>query len=203
MGCRIDFNWVEQMRIVLPEDRPRFEMPVRDGAVVTLSPVLKADREFFEKGIEEMSVKSRFYRFGLGVGSLSQRELDYLSDVDQQAHVAWGAALGDDVAGVGRYIVAMDGSSAEVAVTVLDDMQRRGVGTALLTALVAVARADGISEFTFEARFDNPAVVRMLGDIEVTPIASDGLIERRIRLTDLPVSEHEPRLVAVMGETRG
>ncbi len=77
--------------------------------MVMLRPLLKADRRFIEGGLEELSVESRYARFGQGVGRLSRRELDYLSDVDQRSHVAWGAAVDRRVAGVGRYIVTDDG----------------------------------------------------------------------------------------------
>lgn len=191
----------DAMRIVIPEDRPRYELPVRDGSILTLSPILKTDREFFEQGIQELSLESRFSRFGRGVGSLSASELDYLSDVNQTSHVAWGAAFGEEAAGVGRYVASGDGS-AEFAITVLDHMQRRGVGTALLAALVAVARADGLQEMWFEAQAENPAIRRMIGELEVRPLISDGVIERRIRLSDLPTSEHEAALVGVIAEVR-
>jgi len=189
------------MKIVIPADRPKVELALVDGAVVTLSPVLKTDREFFERGIEELSLESRFSRFGQGVSSLSKHELDYLTDVDQRRHVAWGAAIGGEAAGVGRYIVD-DVGCAEVAVTVLDTMQRRGVGRALFEALVAVARADGIHELYFEALADNDAVMSVLSGIEVTPYVTDGYIERRIRLTDLPTTDHDGAMVSVIDEVR-
>jgi hypothetical protein len=47
------------MRIVIPEDRPKYERQLRDGATVTLSPILKTDREFFEKGLQEQSHRTR------------------------------------------------------------------------------------------------------------------------------------------------
>ena len=190
------------MRIVIPADRPKHEMPIRDGSIVTLSPVLKTDREFFERGIEELSLESRFSRFGQGVGGLTGQELDYLSDVDQRKHVAWGAAIEEEVAGVGRYIVEEDKACAEVAVTVLDAMQRRGVGRALFKALTAVARADGITEFCFEARADNEAVLGFVRDMEISPLVSDGMLERRIRITSLPTSPHDGALFAVIEEVR-
>jgi acetyltransferase len=190
------------MKIVIPADRPKHEVPVKDGAIVTLSPILKTDREFFQKGIEELSLESRFSRFGQGVSSLSDYELDYLTDVDQRHHVAWGAAIGDDVAGVGRYIVESDGRSAEVAVTVLDSMQRQGVGRALFEALVAVARADGLHEFCFEALADNEAVMSLVREIEIAPLVSDGLLERRIRISAIPTSDHDAELVAVIDDVR-
>lgn len=189
------------MRIVVPADRPKVEMALADGSMATLSPVLKTDREFFEKGLEELSLQSRFSRFGQGVSSLSEHELDYLTDVDQRSHVAWGAAIGDETAGVGRYIVD-DAGSAEMAVTVLDPMQRRGVGRALFEALVAVARADGIHELYFEAQADNDAVMNVVSSIEVTPFVTDGYIERRMRLSDLPTTDHDEAMVAVINEVR-
>ena len=177
-------------------------MPLRDGAIVMLSPVLKTDRQFFERGIEELSLESRFSRFGQGLGSLTQSEIDYLSDVDQRKHVAWGAAIEEEVAGVGRYIVESDKDCAEIAITVLDPMQRRGVGRALFEALTAVARADGISEFCFEARADNEAVLGFVRDMEISPLVSDGMIERRIRISTLPTTIHDAAMLAVIEEVR-
>lgn len=190
------------MRIVIPADRPKHEMPINDGSVLTLSPILKTDREFFEDGIEELSLESRFSRFGQGVGSLSDQELDYLTDVDQRRHVAWGAAIEEEAAGVGRYIVQDDGTTAEIAVTVLDMLQGRGVGRALFEALTAVARADGLHELSFETRADNEAVMAMVGDYEIAPLVSDGLVERRIRLSAVPETPNDEALVAVIDEVR-
>jgi GNAT superfamily N-acetyltransferase len=126
----------------------------------------------------------------------------YLTDVDQRNHVAWGALIGEDAAGVGRYIVTDDQRSAEVAITVLDRMQRRGVGRALFEALTAVARHDGIHELSFEARSDNEAIVALMSEIEIAPLLSDGVIERSIRLADLPTTSHDEGLVTVIEEVR-
>ncbi len=190
------------MHIVIPEDRPKYEMTLSDGSILTLSPVIKTDKEFFRRGLQEMSVESRFTRFGQGVATLSDRELDYLSDVDQRKHVAWGAAIDEDVAGVGRYIVPEDGGCVEFAVTVLDRMQKRGVGRALLVALSAVARADGHEEMCFEAEPDNEAILHLMAELEVTPLLSGERIERRVRFADLPPTRHDEALVAVIEEVR-
>jgi len=190
------------MKIVIPADRPKYERSLPSGDDLTLSPILKTDREFFERGIEELSLESKFARFGQGVSSLSDQELDYLSDVNQRTHVAWGALVGDEAAGVGRYIVTDDPSRAEIALTVLDQMQRKGVGRALFEALIAVARHDGIHEFAFEARSDNEAVVNLMREIEIAPLVESGVIERSIRLSDLPASSHDQALVDVIEEVR-
>lgn len=191
------------MRIVIPADRPKYERDLSDGVVLTLSPVLKTDKRFFQQGLEELSVESRFSRFGQGVSRLSDQELDYLSDVDQRSHVAWGALVGEDAAGVGRYIVMDDRRRAEIAITVLDRMQRKGIGRALFAALTAVARHDGVREFSFESRSDNEAIVGVMREIEIAPLIYDGVIERSIRLSDLPTTSHDDALVGVIEEVRG
>ena len=188
------------MRIVLPEGRPRLEIELPDGSVAVMSPIIASDREFFQEGLYELSLESRFARFGSGRGDLSEKELDYLTRVDQRRHVALGVALGGEVAGVGRYIVKESG--AEVAVTVIDRFQRRGLGTALFTALVAVARHDGVHEIQFETRSDNEAVVSMLDVIDIDPLVSDGMVEKRIRISDLPTSPADDDYVALIEELR-
>lgn len=190
------------MRIVIPADRPKYERDLSDGVVLTLSPILKTDKRFFQQGLEELSVESRFSRFGQGVSRLSDQELDYLSDVDQRSHVAWGALVGEDAAGVGRYIVMDDRRRAEIAITVLDRMQRKGIGRALFAALTAVARHDGVREFSFESRSDNEAIVGVMREIEIAPLIYDGVIERSIRLSDLPTTSHDDALVGVIEEVR-
>lgn len=191
------------MKIVIPAERPKYERALPGGVDLTLSPILKTDREFFERGIEELSLESRFARFGQGVSNLSAQELDYLSDVNQRSHVAWGGVVGDEAAGVGRYIVTVDPTRAEIALTVLDRMQRQGVGRALFEALTAVARHDDIHEFVFEARSDNEAVIGLMREIEIAPLVNDGVIERTIRLADLPTTSHDEALVEVIEEVRG
>lgn len=190
------------MRIVIPAERPKYERELRDGATVTLSPILKTDREFFEKGLAEMSLESRFARFGGGKSSLTDQELDYLSDVDQRHHVAWGAAIEEEVAGVGRYIVPREGGPAEIAVTVLDHMQRRGVGRALFEALTAVARHDDLHEFCFEAQVDNEAVMSLISGVEISPLLSGDVVERVIRVSAIPTSPHDEAIVSVIEAVR-
>lgn len=190
------------MKIVIPADRPKCERQLPDGATVTLSPILKTDREFFEKGIEELSLESRFSRFGAGKSSLTEYELDYLSDVDQRRHVAWGAAIDEEVAGVGRYIAPQDEGPAEIAITVLDHMQGRGVGRVLFEALTAVARHDDVHEFCFEAQVENEAVMSLIRGVEISPLISGDVVERVIRVSAIPTTPHDEDMVGVIEEVR-
>ena len=103
-----------------------------------LSPLGADDREMIQQGFGQLSVESRYTRFGQGRGVLTDAELDYLANIDQRRHVAWGAVVGGAAAGVGRYIQIPGTAAAEVAVTVVDWLQGCGLGKILLIALIAV-----------------------------------------------------------------
>lgn len=190
------------MIIDLPEDRPRLEVELADGAVALLSPLAAGDRLLLVEGLAELSVESRYKRFGQGVGSLTEAELDYLSNIDLHNHVAWGGAIDGEGAGVGRYIRLGDRATAEIAVTVLDRYQRRGLGNVLFRALTAIARADGISEFRFEFVPENVPVRRMVGGLELDLDESGSALIGHVSLEDIPLDEHEEEFVSVMAEAR-
>lgn len=167
-----------------------------------LSPIVPEDVGLIEEGLERLSVESRFTRFGQGIAHLSRGELEYLTHVDQRTHVAWGALVDGEVAGVGRYVATEDGCS-EVAITVVDEYQRRGVGSALLGVLAAVARADGVDEFCFEVVPGNLAVEHLVKGLELHPDVSGSLLEGSVRIADFPVGRDEDEMVRVMDACRG
>jgi GNAT superfamily N-acetyltransferase len=190
------------MAVILADDRPRMEVVLADGSSATLSPLLPEDRGLLQEGMEHLSVEGRFSRFGQGLGGLTEHELDYLSNVDQVSHVAWGAIVDGEPAGIGRYIVGPDGEAAEVAITIIDAYQRRGLGRILFTALVAVARADGIGRLTFEVLTSNTAVMHMLRGLEAGLHQDGEMIAGEIEVGGLPPTPIEEPLVQVMREVR-
>lgn len=104
-------------------------------------------------------------RFLTGKAELSAAEVRYFTEVDHHDHEALVALHHLDGSGLGtaRYLrCAEDPEAAEIAVTVVDDWQRRGLGTELLTELTDRARHEGIRRFTALAASENLAVVRLL-----------------------------------------
>lgn len=190
------------MRIEISEDRPRVEVSLRDGTVALLSPLLPSDRGYVVEGFDEMSVEDRFARFGQGRHSLSGKELTYLTEVDQINHVAWAAAIDGEGAGVGRFIRFGDDGCAEVAITVLDRFQQKGLGTALLLAIVAIARHDGIAGLCFEVVPSNSRVREFLHFLQAEIRDVDGLIEGRIEPGPHIEVPFESEVLAVMDEVR-
>ncbi|HEX9865388.1 MAG TPA: hypothetical protein VGC03_10515, partial [Acidimicrobiia bacterium] len=105
------------------DDLPSILVVLRDGTTAELRPITPDDRALLKEGLRQMSEESRFARFGSGIASLRDAELRYLTDVDQIRHVAWGAVIDEEPAGVGRYILG-DGPDAEIAIAVVDRFQR-------------------------------------------------------------------------------
>jgi len=94
-------------------------------------------------------------------GGLGEAELALLARVDSARHVLVGHVAGDpQPAGIARLV--RDGAQAEIAVTVADAHRGKGVGTALLDALAADARAAGITSFVATVCGDNEPALGLL-----------------------------------------
>ena len=130
----------------------------RDGAAFEIQPCIDGAHHFtraqwraeLQRGMTRLSPRSRWQRFASGIGQLSDRQLDELTDIDGTWRVALCAvvATGGDYEGIGvaPYLV-LPGTTdiAEFAVTVVDRWQGRGVGGALLDRLLDSARRSGLA----------------------------------------------------------
>src|SRR5664280_2495199 len=137
---------------------------LRDGSEVIIRQLTPADAPSLAAAFERLSDESRDLRFLGAKTSLSTHDLEYLTDVDGHAHEALGALDARTGRGVGvaRFVrLAPDGLVAEVAVTVIDEWQGRGLGTLLLEELTDRARAQGIERYTALVSGENDAVVAM------------------------------------------
>ena len=134
-----------------------------DGAALLLRPVLPGDAER-SKSNGAFSRETLYRRYQ---GSApTEARLAYLFEVDYVDHFVWVVTDGVEgpVVADARFIRDQDDpGSAEVALTVADAYQGRGIGTLLLGALAVAARVDGIEHFHAQTLSDNPPA-RALGD---------------------------------------
>ena len=135
----------------------------KDVAGLLLRPVLPGDAERSKSnGAFSRETLHRRYQ-----GSApTEARLAYLFEVDYIDHFVWVVTDGVDgpVVADARFIRDEDDpASAEVALTVADAYQGRGIGTLLLGALAVAARVDGIERFHGRVLSDNPPA-RALGD---------------------------------------
>ena len=141
---------------------------LRDGSTVMIRPVRPVDAQLLADGFARLSARSRRLRFLTPKTELSPAELRYFTDVDHHDHEALGALNHADGRGVGiaRYVRdADDPQAAEIAVTIIDDWQGRGLGTELVAQLSERARAEGIRRFTALVAAGNPATAGLLRNV--------------------------------------
>jgi RimJ/RimL family protein N-acetyltransferase len=138
---------------------------LRDGSHVLIRPVQSADAPLLADGFARLSATSRWMRFLTPKKELSPAELRFLTDLDHHDHEALGALDRREGRGVGvaRYVrQADDPWSADVAITIIDEWQGRGLGTELLARLSDRAREENIQRFTALVAAENVAVAGLL-----------------------------------------
>lgn len=136
---------------------------LRDGSEVILRCLDPSDRERLSDAYDLLSEESRRRRFFSPPKHLSSRFLDYLTDLDNNDRFAWVAfepSQPDVGLGLARWVRSKDDPSrAEPAVAVIDAWQGRGLGTALLLALIEAAEGRGITTFVAEVLWENDTIL--------------------------------------------
>jgi CRP-like cAMP-binding protein len=129
----------------------------RDGIDLLLRPVLPGDARRAAESRWLFSSQTLYRRF-LSARRLTPEMFGYLCDVDYINHFAWvvlDGPHGPIVAGA-RYVRDQhDPALAEVAVTVADTYQCRGIATLLLGTLAATAQLAGIERVHAQLLRDN------------------------------------------------
>lgn len=171
----------------------RVHRTTSDGCAYEIRPITPDDREALLRGFREASPETRYLRLGLASSTLTDAALTYLTEVDQQDHVAIVATLTSpdlkDERGIGvaRFIRSKElPDVAEGAVAVIDDMQQKGVGRALTYELGRAATARGITKLRAEVLHANTKMRRILDKLGAKPVASetsDGLSVYELDLT--------------------
>lgn len=175
---------------------------VRSGDWFYLRPVLPGDVERTLKGPVEFSNETLYRRFQ-SVRKPTKALLEYLFEVDYANHFVWvltEGALGPVVADA-RFVREDDPETAEVAFTVGDDYQGRGIGTILLDALVVSAGYLGVERFTARVLADNYAMRRILNRLGAEWEYEDmGVV---VTTVDVPSADTLPIATELVGKIRG
>lgn len=183
-----------------------------DGTEAFVLPLQRTDKATLAAEFETLAPESRRRRFLAPVLHLSDSMLEHLvDDVDGINHVALvlsvetSPGVYDPVALARMVRYADDPRSADLAVTVKDAWQGRGVATTLLDVLMR-ERPAGVERIVTEVFHDNQASLRMLlrlGDATVEDQGS-GVSEIVVDLpppetSRPPVREAEARPAAMAG----
>jgi GNAT superfamily N-acetyltransferase len=142
--------------------------PTSNAQSLLIRPISADDKQALVDAFERLGDESRYRRFLAPHGSLTENELRYFTEVDHHDHEALLAIdpkTGHGI-GVARYVRSKeDPAAAELAVAVVDDWQRQGVGTRLTAALAERARAEGITRFSALVLADNTLMLSLLAEL--------------------------------------
>ena len=148
---------------------------LRDGSELMLRPILPGDGLRVITGRVWFSPDTLYRRF-LSARTPTEALLTYLSEVDYVDHFVWVVTDGfhGPVVADARFVRDQDDrATAEIAFTVADAYQNRGIGKLLLGALAAAARVDGVARFHANVLATNWAARTLLDRLDVAWIREE------------------------------
>jgi acetyl coenzyme A synthetase (ADP forming)-like protein len=165
------------MATVAPEAT---DVILRDGSTLRLRAPVAEDADALLEFFSGLSDQSRYLRFH-GFAAVGPKLVEPVLEPDWQERGALLGTLDGRVAALANWVRLRDPRAAEVAFTVADGYQRRGIGIRLLERLAERAAAAGIEEFVAEVLADNTAMLAVFRDagFAVTRVAEGGEVEIR------------------------
>ena len=149
---------------------PGFEprsLELTDGTKVHVRQIVPEDEPLLHEAVAAMSERSVYFRFFSPLKRMPDALAHRLAVVDYNDRFALVATTHkpgakERIVGVARYDRVPNIDVAETAVAVIDEFQRRGLGSALMTILGKVARDHGIKTFTLIVLPENQQMLGLL-----------------------------------------
>ncbi|MFE2524306.1 GNAT family N-acetyltransferase [Streptomyces sp. NPDC059382] len=149
------------------------DVVLRDGGTARIRPITAEDAGRLVSFYEQVSDESKYYRFFAPYPRLSDRDVHRFTHHDHVDRVGLAATIGGEFIATVRFDrIGPDGrpasapaDEAEVAFLVQDAHQGRGVASALLEHIGAVARERGIRRFAAEVLPANSKMIKVFTDV--------------------------------------
>ena len=149
---------------------PGFEprtLELTDGTKVHVRPIVPEDEPLLHEAVAAMSERTVYFRFFSPLKRMPDALAHRLAVVDYNDRFALVATTDkpgakERIVGVARYDRVPKTEVAETAVAVVDEFQRRGLGSALMAILGKVARDHGIKTFTLIVLPENQQMLGLL-----------------------------------------
>jgi len=140
---------------------------LKDGTAVTIRAICPDDKNRIAEAFKNLESESVYTRFFQHKSELTDEELKIVAEVDFENTVALVVTIpasGDEetIIGAGRYILYEPPNvqrSAEIAFTVEEDYQGRGIASRILRHLIHIAREKGVSQFEADVLAENKAML--------------------------------------------
>jgi acetyl coenzyme A synthetase (ADP forming)-like protein len=140
------------------------DVVLRDGSTLHLRPIRADDAGRLEELYGRLSPESIYNRF-FGFPHMDRTRLERLAVIDYLNEFALVGETGGRLSAVARFIRDPKAADrAEVAFTIADALQGRGIGTRLLERLAEIARERGIAWFDAYVLADNRRMMQVFLD---------------------------------------
>ena len=142
-------------------------LELKDGSKVHVRPIVPEDEPLLHEAVAAMSERTVYFRFFSPLKRLPDAMAHRLAVVDYNDRFAIVATSHrptgkERILGVARYDRVAGTDVAETAVAVIDEFQRRGLGSTLLSILGKVAREHGIKTFSLIVLPENQQMLGLL-----------------------------------------
>ncbi|WP_405793916.1 GNAT family N-acetyltransferase [Streptomyces sp. NBC_01506] len=152
------------------------DVVLRDGGTARVRPITTADAERLVSFYEQVSDESKYYRFFAPYPRLSDKDVYRFTHHDYVDRVGLAVTVGGEFVATVRYDridargmpAPAPADEAEVAFLVQDAHQGRGIASALLEHIAAVARERGIRRFAAEVLPANNKMIKVFRDAGFT-----------------------------------
>ena len=138
---------------------------LKDGTMVLIRKAGPEDFPMLYLMFSSLSVETMFRRFRMSNTGLEARDVQEilrLEDPNVTSLIAIVRKDGKEQAGgEAHYVADSAGRLAEASVVIAEDLQNRGLGTALLSDLVAQGRRQGLKSIFAHFDVDNKAIIRV------------------------------------------
>ncbi|MER7519669.1 GNAT family N-acetyltransferase [Streptomyces sp. NPDC126499] len=168
------------------------DVVLRDGGTARIRPITADDADRLVSFYEQVSDESKYYRFFAPYPRLSAKDVHRFTHHDFVDRVGLAATVGGEFIATVRYDrineqgrpASAPADEAEVAFLVQDAHQGRGVASALLEHIAAVARERGIRRFAAEVLPANTKMIKVFTDAGYTQKRSfeDGSVRLHLDL---------------------
>lgn len=149
-----------------PEYHDRISLAGAEIRVRTLRP---EDRAIEEAFVRDLSPTSRYLRFHSALPALTPELAERFLNLDYPDQMALIATLpdqgGERQIAVARWARPRGENAADLGIAVADDWQGKGLGTALLRRLLAIATEAGIEQFAANVLYENHRMRALARDL--------------------------------------
>jgi GNAT superfamily N-acetyltransferase len=154
---------------------------------ITIRPIRAEDKGLIVEAFRGLEPRSIYLRFFFDKKELSDAELRRLTEPDHAREVVLVATIpsgnGERIVGLGHCVG--DKECAELAFTVEEDYQGRGIATSLLRRLILLARESGIARFEAHVLAGNGPMLSVLrhSGLPATEREKDGIVTVTLALS--------------------